>query len=93
MLVTIGQFAVELDVSLQAIRTCAGAVVVQARNIACHVQLKEYDSETSPALDCIYQRTQHAGSLFTDTARCGVLHHSSSPDFTEEVIVSMHSVL
>ena len=65
--------------------------MIQARNIACHVEFKDFDSESSEPLKCIYDR--NGDNLFTTRAIGGVLHHSTTPDFTEEVTLAAPALL
>ena len=55
----------------------------KARNIACCIELKDSDAENSVSLKCLYGRPEVG--VFTSVASTTVIHHSTSPDFAEEV--------
>ncbi|KAK6167208.1 hypothetical protein SNE40_021299 [Patella caerulea] len=59
----------------------------KARNIACCVEIRDSDAESAVPLMCIYGRP--GTSVFTTVASTAVSHHSTTPDFTEEVKIAL----
>ncbi|XP_063429493.1 dedicator of cytokinesis protein 9-like isoform X5 [Mytilus trossulus] len=55
----------------------------KARNIACCIELRDSDSDSAVALKYIYGRPEVG--IFTSVSSTTVIHHSTSPDFNEEV--------
>ncbi|KAL5475482.1 hypothetical protein EMCRGX_G025301 [Ephydatia muelleri] len=58
----------------------------QAKNITCCVQFKSSDNEAEP-LPVIYSKSP--GHVFTDRINTAVLHHCTTPSFTEEVKIKL----
>ncbi|KAJ8310567.1 hypothetical protein KUTeg_012432 [Tegillarca granosa] len=59
----------------------------KARNIACCIEIKDSDEDGSLPLKRIYGRPEVG--VYTTVASTTVLHHVTSPDFTEEVKISL----
>ncbi|XP_065925413.1 dedicator of cytokinesis protein 9 isoform X3 [Magallana gigas] len=63
----------------------------KARNIACCVEIRDSDDENAIPLKRIYARPEVG--VFTTVASATVLHHSTSPDFLEEVKIALPTQL
>ncbi|KAK3096056.1 hypothetical protein FSP39_022605 [Pinctada imbricata] len=59
----------------------------KARNIACCIEFRESDEADATPLKCIHARPEVG--IYTTVASATVLHHSSSPDFLEEVKIAL----
>ncbi|XP_045020544.1 dedicator of cytokinesis protein 10 isoform X11 [Bubalus bubalis] len=59
----------------------------KARNITVCIEFKNSDEEDARPLKCIYGKP--GGPLFTSAAYTAVLHHSQSPDFSDEVKIEL----
>ncbi|XP_067949265.1 dedicator of cytokinesis protein 9-like isoform X3 [Watersipora subatra] len=70
---------------------CDNIKGIKARNIAVCIELRNSDEESALPLKCIYNRPR--GSVFTSSATCAVVHHSTSPEFYEEVKICLPSEL
>ncbi|XP_041349256.1 LOW QUALITY PROTEIN: dedicator of cytokinesis protein 9-like [Gigantopelta aegis] len=57
----------------------------KARNIACCIEVRDTDDVSSVPMKCIYGR--RGSSVFTTVATTAVVHHVSTPTYTEEVKV------
>lgn len=60
----------------------------KARNIACCVEIRDSDDESALPLKIIYGPLG-SSSLFVSSATTTVLHHNTSPDFMDEVKISL----
>ncbi|WAR28617.1 DOCK9-like protein [Mya arenaria] len=63
----------------------------KARNISCCVEIRDSDEEHAVPLKCVYGRL--GPSVFTSVASSCVLHHSQTPEYTEEVKVLLPTIL
>ncbi|XP_046338287.2 dedicator of cytokinesis protein 9-like isoform X11 [Haliotis rufescens] len=63
----------------------------KARNIACCIEMRDSDDEGAVPLKCIYGRPHT--SVFTTEATTAVLHHNTTPEFTEEVKIALPTQL
>ncbi|ESP01696.1 hypothetical protein LOTGIDRAFT_172449 [Lottia gigantea] len=63
----------------------------KARNIACCIEVKDSDDDVAVPLKCIYGRP--GTSIFTTVASTSVVHHNTTPDFTEEVKIALPTQL
>ncbi|XP_052785231.1 dedicator of cytokinesis protein 9-like isoform X7 [Mya arenaria] len=63
----------------------------KARNISCCVEIRDSDEEHAVPLKCVYGRL--GPSVFTSIASSCVLHHSQTPEYTEEVKVLLPTIL
>ncbi|XP_076453954.1 dedicator of cytokinesis protein 9-like isoform X3 [Babylonia areolata] len=59
----------------------------KARNIACSIEVKDSDDDRAVPLRRIYGLP--GMSVFTTTANTSVLHHSTTPNFMDEVKISL----
>lgn len=63
----------------------------KARNIACCIEFRDSDDEGAVPLRCIYGRP--GMPIFTTVTSATVLHHSTSPEFSEEVKLNLPTQL
>uniref|UniRef100_A0A8C1A043 Dedicator of cytokinesis protein 10 n=1 Tax=Castor canadensis TaxID=51338 RepID=A0A8C1A043_CASCN len=63
----------------------------KARNITVCIEFKNSDEEGAKPVKCIYGKP--GGPLFTSAAHTAVLHHSQSPDFSDEVKIELPTQL
>ncbi|KAL3847595.1 hypothetical protein ACJMK2_018498 [Sinanodonta woodiana] len=63
----------------------------KARNISCCVEVRELDDDGTIPLKCIY--SPHINTVFTTVGSTAVPHHSSTPEYVEEIKVCLPPVL
>ncbi|KAL4220208.1 Dedicator of cytokinesis protein 9 [Mactra antiquata] len=63
----------------------------KARNIACCIEIRDSDDDHYVPLQCIY--SPNGLSVFTTVASSTVLHHNQTPEYLDEVKISLPALL
>lgn len=65
----------------------------KARNICCSIEFRDSDDENAKPLKVIFSRPGYENHEFVSRVHTSITHHSSNPDFYEEVKILLPTVL